>query len=280
SEVGVNGRDAWPPGVAELAKAVGDVVAPEWEGSVEICGVPGEEYAYAGAIDALDFLTLKCTPSAPHHVILTPSMISGYQTVFAFLLRLLRAEEALSRVILSKWWRDQHRIPAQPRIRRAWEVEDDFASTAYEGDYKSGLELMHLSQVFVTGLMRYAFGVGVGEVWAPFRKALDIVAARNHGARHNATDDVDVEATRIADSITDLSSLHALHAQHMDRMNSRLFLKRNQAPVRKIIDGMVQICLDFARMAAAPTPGASTRFTVNRNKDARMRELCGAFKLR
>ncbi|KAI9509181.1 hypothetical protein F5148DRAFT_1283248 [Russula earlei] len=125
--LGLAERDSWPPGGSDLSyylrtvivdslesliKLTGGELLEEFEGRRRIfmegeyrlgfairdlpAGSGRERWLNASSIEALDFLLMDYKPPPPLDVVITPGVLSKYQRIFSFILRLLRVQNALA----------------------------------------------------------------------------------------------------------------------------------------------------------------------------------------
>ncbi|KAJ3038511.1 hypothetical protein HK097_003152, partial [Rhizophlyctis rosea] len=208
-----------------------------------------------------EHLTIRYTPPSPHSLILTPSIMQSYEEIFRFLVLLIQTESSLKRVIRSSWWRNVRYGGRNWRSsgRRGRTAQNDYFEESLYGveewdpeETKAGLRLLRFGRGFVGGVMRYVFETGVGEVWEGFREALDLVAVRirdgDGQGKSKVRGEVETEVEKIAKSVTDLEGLYRTHVGVVDEMRRRVLVGRQMEPVRKIVEGLCEICGEFERV--------------------------------
>jgi hypothetical protein len=160
-------------------------------------------------------IVLQFKPVAPLEILFTESSLAKYQSIFAFLLKLVRADEALSRISLSKSWKLKEK-----KKRKFIEFTDHEIEMIYG--------LKHKMTAFLKGLQTYALFVGVHGVYSEFQAC--VAAFLDQSSEYHT-----------------ISELDRLHQGALDRIHYRLFLRHKQEPVLKLVFGLLQLILDFSR---------------------------------
>ena len=162
------------------------------------------------SIYALDFLRLQYTAPAPLDAIFTPGSMQRYDDIFRCLLRLLRVLEVTTRLKRDSCHRQQG---------------------ANEAAARYALQAHH----FMSSLLSYILDVGIEAPWKAFLCSLDGVE-RTLNAGY-------VPNRRRSDDIVGLGSLRDMHNDCLDTIRTRLFLKRKQEKVRKLIEEVLAAIL-------------------------------------
>ncbi|KAJ3039087.1 hypothetical protein HDV00_012645, partial [Rhizophlyctis rosea] len=265
--------------------------------------------------------TLRLTPPSPHNLILTPTLMQTYERMFAFISGLLRTEAALKRVMNSLWWkrlryRGRDWKGLLRRVRRGGsglgggyygDGEDREEHSLFgvekweEGETRAGLKFMRYARAFVEGMVRYVFDVGVEGVWGAWEGCVDLIAGRLRdvgGGEHDRErgvegrkkgderSETEVEAERLANGVRDLESLYRVHVGVVRNLEGRLVLSPQQEPVRKIVEGLCDMCGEFekiVRVRCGELPKGSLLKVGGGAAGAvdekfLVRELCGKFE--
>ncbi|KDQ31404.1 hypothetical protein PLEOSDRAFT_1111793 [Pleurotus ostreatus PC15] len=159
-------------------------------------------------IEALDFLYMDYKPPHPLDVIITPDVLSKYQRVFAFLLRLLRVQCA---------------IQAAFRMMR----RDTLFPTLTPSN-KLLLHCRFVMQSFVSAVSEYAYDTVIGGNFDPFLATL--------------TPDIDPTIAGFAD----IFALSRVHSALLDDILSALLLRSGQRNVGDLLRHALEYVLEFA----------------------------------
>ncbi|RDB16899.1 Gamma-tubulin complex component 3 [Hypsizygus marmoreus] len=124
------------------------------------------------SIEALDFLYMDYKPPHPLEVLITPEILSKYQRMFAFILRLMRVESALGALFRMTRSTSKPLFPTLVSAR------------------KHLLHFRFVAQSFVSTLSSYVFDTAIGGNFDPFiaqltegKKFTDVFAlAKSHSA--------------------------------------------------------------------------------------------------
>lgn len=165
------------------------------------------------ALPALDFLRLQYVPPVPLNLIITSTSLEKYDTIFRFLLRLLRILYVVSN------------LPRQ---------YTDNASRQFR------LEAHH----FVTVLAKYVFETGIGSHWDTFDVFVSSIETRM-----NDEDEAGEYGTRVVEGI---SSIRDEHDQCLEGIMFSLFLRRRQRKIIALVDEIFEHILLFAKKQSRP----------------------------
>lgn len=228
--LGARNEQRWPPASSELRLTVMDVLietyradypsasakmnAKELPGglSFSIRELPEHEIDRVmdpSSIYALDFLRLQYSAPAPLNAILTSASMQVYDSVFRQLLRVqrvLHVTTALTREMANR----THTHGAALHQTR-------FARQAH---------------AFTTTLLSHMMDLGICSPWRTFMRTLGIV-------ERSLQDEVNAMPTSLED-------LEQMHTAYLDRIRSRLFLRRKQEKVRLAIEDVLSALLKGA----------------------------------
>jgi hypothetical protein len=236
--LGAKTEQRWPPASSELRLTLAGVVSETYHESTSrrsatVKELPGgmsfsirelsdaeiDRVMDAGSVYALDFLRLQYTPPPCLDVILSSSSLQTYDNVFRFLLRLLRVLHVATSL--------KHEF----LLRRSTRGELRPGSTS--------LGFACKAHQFISVLMSHVMDVGVEEPWRLLQSSLDGVQQML---------DSDDEKTSHAKhcALVGLESVRQLHDQCLDRIRSRLFLRRKQEKLRFGIESVLSSILKAA----------------------------------
>ncbi|KAL4255291.1 Spindle pole body component [Pleurotus pulmonarius] len=159
-------------------------------------------------IEALDFLYMDYKPPHPLDVIITPDVLSKYQRVFAFLLRLLRVQCA-----------------SQAAFRM---IRKDTLFPTLTPSNKLLLHCRFVMQSFVSAVSEYAYDTVIGGNFDPFIATL--------------TPDIDPTAA----GFSDIFALSRVHSTLLDDILSALLLRSGQRNVGDLLRQALEYVLEFA----------------------------------
>ncbi|KAF9112396.1 hypothetical protein BGX27_003438 [Mortierella sp. AM989] len=238
------------------------------------------------ALEALDFLYLDYKAPRPLRLLFfTPEAFDKYTRLFTFQLRLARVDATLKQVYQQLRIRQkafnglsvsstankgrhrqsqqkQHQQQTQQRLR-GWQME---------------MKMLHQfrfeAQQIFDGFRGYITDVALGSTWNIFIQRLEIVKARienriisSHSgsgedqefdSKAHTSDHVDPDADADAESdgqedhntpdeLCDLAALHDYHNYILDRMLLQSLLKRKQAPILKVVYGILNCILKLSQ---------------------------------
>ncbi|KAH7371445.1 Spc98 family-domain-containing protein [Pyrenochaeta sp. MPI-SDFR-AT-0127] len=161
------------------------------------------------ALAALDFLRLQYVPPPPLNLVITSLALEKYDTIFKFLLRLLRMLFVVSHL---------------PR-------------------YYSNLESRQLrmeAHHFVTVLAKYVFQTGIAEHWNEFDSFVTTIETRLRD--EDAAGEI---GTRVTEGI---ASLRDAHDKCLDSILFSLLLRRRQRKIMSLVEEIFDHILLFAKL--------------------------------
>ncbi|KAM0790669.1 hypothetical protein ACM66B_004528 [Microbotryomycetes sp. NB124-2] len=202
------------------------------------------------SLEALDFLFVNYRVPSPLDLILTPSVMRKYHGVFKHLLRLLRVE-----CIVRQIWQTVH---------KPFSGEGDKKTQLLLAqDPEARILLINLSfevQNLVTSLCSYSFDCAVDNNFQSFMKALSKIESASmqsmRGQRSTSADDDSAEDDDSVDEPDDydpghqswnLDSLSLVHQEFLSRVEKGLMLKRAQAPLKQLVEGILVIVMNLGR---------------------------------
>ncbi|CAG8520510.1 12905_t:CDS:10, partial [Acaulospora morrowiae] len=207
------------------------------------------------SLEALDFLYLEYKAPYPINVIITPNVLQKYNTLFTFLLRVLR----LSIV-----------------VRHIYRLSHDRCNPVDNSDeLAENIKLMHRfqfeAQQFVFTLHGYMFDIAISATWKHFMKRLNKISEesefelpREHlwgrtsnsdaasyydGQSDTRSEEVDdePEGDAVEGDVKDLESLRAYHEHVLDRMFWQCLLETKQKPLAEFLNRILKVILEFAQ---------------------------------
>ncbi|KAJ3823716.1 gamma-tubulin complex, DGRIP91/SPC98 component protein [Lentinula raphanica] len=164
-------------------------------------------------VEALDFLYMEYKPPQPLDVIITPDVISKYQRVFSFLLRILRV---------------QHAIHAVYRMSTS---EDPCIFVTLASARKMVLHFRFMAQSFISNLIGYVYDTAIAGNLDPF------LAELKGTAIHPDTTHAD---------FSDVFTLAEAHSQIMDSVLTACLLRGSQKIAGGTLRDALELVLDFA----------------------------------
>ncbi|KAI1317327.1 hypothetical protein EDD11_008696 [Mortierella claussenii] len=228
----------------------------------------------ANALEALDFLYLEYKAPRPLRLLFfTPNAFEKYTRLFTFQLRLMRVDASLKRiygqlrarqkmaVVLQKTSRTASLGQCHPALAEEMRVLHRFRFEAH--------------QVF-KAIQGYVADVAMNTTWRRFMQRMSTVQARvehqiimsrrSDSDPHlesnytdfealtlDADDNLSTAAAAAADQglqdscLEDLAALQQFHDRVLDQMLSRSLLKRRQAPVLKVVHGILSSILKLSQ---------------------------------
>ena len=237
----VGSRETWPPASSELRLALMGVLSESFytsalyasiiaEGTTDDLEVSKDKGELPGQLNfairqlnepemekimdpdslyALDFLRLQYIPMSPLHLVISSVALEKYDSIFKFLLRLLRMVFVIAHLPRSN-------IDLESRLFR--------------------LEAHH----FVTALSTYIFHTGIAEHWDTFETYVTTIETSL------AEED---EGGELGSRVTSgLESLKSAHEQCLDSIMFSLLLRRRQKKVMTLLEEIFDHILLFAKM--------------------------------
>ncbi|KAF8639530.1 hypothetical protein AX17_001435 [Amanita inopinata Kibby_2008] len=185
------------------------------------------------SIEALDFLYMDYKPPRALAVLITPDILSKYQRVFGFILRLMRVTHAIKAV---------HRMSRSP------------SKPLFQTLAKSRKLLLHfrfVAQSFVANLSAYVFDIVIGGNFDPFIGRLTATAAAASSTPPSPSSPTVAarplprpEATR--ERFRDVFSLSNDHSELLDNILSACLLRSGQREVGDILRQSLELVLEFS----------------------------------
>ncbi|KAJ3857634.1 gamma-tubulin complex, DGRIP91/SPC98 component protein [Lentinula lateritia] len=173
----------------------------------------GHTNAWANPLRAaLDFLYMEYKPPQPLDVVITPDILSKYQRIFSFLLRILRVQHALHAVLRMS-------TSASPYI---------FGTLA--SSRKMLLHFRFIAQSFVANLVEYVYDTAIAGNLDPFLARLEEKEV-NSGTTHTRYSDV--------------FSLAEAHSGVMDDILTACLLRSGQRIAGGALRDSLELVLDF-----------------------------------
>ncbi|KAI9691402.1 MAG: hypothetical protein M1820_009674 [Bogoriella megaspora] len=186
------------------------------ERDIEKCVEPNSLYA-------LDFLRLQYTPPPPLDSVVTPTSLEKYDTIFKFLLRIVRVRWVVEQQLSSP-------LSSLPRIARN-SARPSVSASQLRLRFK--FEALHV----VTTLCDYFLGVGTSKPWTEFETYIRDLELRL--AHPNYLD-------RERSSGASVPGLRNAHDAMLERVLGSLFLKRRHAKVMDALERVLSTVLNFA----------------------------------
>lgn len=238
--LGVREGQRWPPASSELRltlmgvlnetyRSEGKILAhrrktKEMPGglSFSVRELPDEQIDRvldSGSIYALDFLRLQYTAPPALEAVLTPASMQAYDSIFRFLLRLLRVLHVTTR------------LHEQARSSRGTRSQGGSPIT---GVAEFAIEAHQCLSVLISHFM----DLGITAQWRPFTAALSAV--------ESALDDNTERRRGNGDEIIGLDGLRQLHENCLGRIRSRLFLRRKQEKLCTAVEDVLTAVLRCA----------------------------------
>ncbi|PPQ70803.1 hypothetical protein CVT25_000030 [Psilocybe cyanescens] len=173
-------------------------------------------------IEALDFLYIDYKPPHLMEILISPGILSKYQRMFTFILRLFRVESALK----SLFRMSTHR---------------NIANSLFPTLSQSRKLLLHfrfVSQAFVSSLSGYVFDTAIGGNFDPF---LALLSGR--GAGTNYANDADPAPKYTG--FSDVFELAQRHSALLDDILSACLLRSGQRGVGDLLRHCLELVLEF-----------------------------------
>ncbi|KAI0066235.1 hypothetical protein BV25DRAFT_1913006 [Artomyces pyxidatus] len=244
--LGLSERDSWPPGGADLSYYLRTVIVESLESSGQRVmddisdhessnvkegqalilaeaesrlgfairdlpiGSGRERWLNPCSIEALDFLLMDYKPPHPLDVIIAPDVLSKYQRIFSFVLRLMRVKNALASLFRMTRKRTEPLFPT------------------LVASNKLLLRFRFIAQNFVEALTSYVADTAV-------RGNFDTFLA------HVAPE---VEGTRQS-SFPDVFALSELHSSMLDDVLSACLLRSSQRAATDLLKASLELVLDL-----------------------------------
>ncbi|KAG0254885.1 hypothetical protein BG011_005446 [Mortierella polycephala] len=215
----------------------------------------------ANALEALDFLYLDYKAPRPLRLLIfTPSAFEKYTRLFAFQLRLTRIDSTLKNVFRKLRTRQK----SLSSISSAGSYGD--GEQQYLQALKVEMDMLHRfrfeAQQIFSGFRGYIMDVAMGETWKQFMDRLRNVQAGLEDRILNCAESLDDDGDDDSDSdvddhldeggeLKDLAALNRYHDYILDRMLLQSLLKLKQAPILKVVHGILNSILRLARFVSS-----------------------------
>lgn len=221
-------------------------------------------------------------------LIFTPSAFEKYTSLFTFQLRLARVGAAMKLVYRHLRTR-QKLISAMPPslAQNASSPNVEQVRTQLQVEMRMLHQFRFEAQQIFDGLQGYIVNVAMGQTWEAFMDRLRkvqhrleerIVSGSSSTSVHSTGCQEDVEeGVSGFDKLGDLVSLRNEHDQVLDRMLLQSLLKRKQAPILKIVHGILNCLLRFFQMVNHKFPLSDlTDLTSLLSEEEDVEEVAGA----
>ncbi|TFK54366.1 hypothetical protein OE88DRAFT_1675979 [Heliocybe sulcata] len=162
---------------------------------------------------ALDFLYMEYKPPHPLDILITPDVITKYQRMFAFLLRLMRVENAIR------------------SLYRMTRKQSEPLFPTFSSSNKLILHFRFVAQSFVTVLATYVFDTAI-------RGNFDVLFSRLSSA-----------SMPDKESFPDVFALAEYHSTVMDDVLSACLLRSRQKGAGDLLRGCLEYVLDLCNLA-------------------------------
>ncbi|KAF9143867.1 hypothetical protein BGX30_014455 [Mortierella sp. GBA39] len=218
----------------------------------------------ANALEALDFLYLDYKAPRPLRLLIfTSSAFKKYTRLFNFQLRLARVGAAMKQVYRHLRSR-QKLIAAMPSL-----LHSNTSPKIQQAQAQLQVEMRILhqfrfeAQQIFDGLQGYIVNDAMGQTWEAFMDRMKdvqrcvedrIVTCSSSSSLANSADcqedqDEDEDESGF-DELGDLASLRDEHDEVLDQLLLKSLLKRKQAPILKIVHGILNCLLRFFQMVS------------------------------
>ncbi|KAF2207799.1 hypothetical protein CERZMDRAFT_114977 [Cercospora zeae-maydis SCOH1-5] len=226
--VGATKDQRWPPASSELQLSLMGLLADASNSehtssnqtsllSFAIRELPEEEIERVldpHSIHALDFLKIQYTAEPPLDAVITTASLKQYDIIFRFLLKLLRLLHVTTEL--------------------PWTVP----SSRWESTRPERLSFSHQAREFVVVLAEHVMSIGITPPWQNF------IATLTSLDRDLQLED---ERGKFATKATiDIEGLRSLHETCLDRIRSRLFLKKKHQRLYRGIEDVLSSILKCA----------------------------------
>ncbi|KAF9156683.1 hypothetical protein BG015_002887 [Linnemannia schmuckeri] len=217
----------------------------------------------ANALEALDFLYLDYKAPRPLRLLIfTPSAFEKYTCLFTFQLRLARVGAAMKQIYRLLRTR-QKLIAAMPSLLHSSTLpKAQQAHTHLQVEMRVLHRFRFEAQQIFDGLQGYVVNVAMGQTWEAFMGRLKDVQRRVEERIVSGSSSSTAFVGRDGDreegeeegeegeieELGDLASLRDEHDQVLDQMLLQSLLKRKQAPILKIVHGLLNCLLRFFQM--------------------------------
>ncbi|KAI8378405.1 Spc98 family-domain-containing protein [Blakeslea trispora] len=196
------------------------------------------------SVDALDFLNLTYQANYPLSMVITPTILSKYNRVFRFLLKLTRVQTVAKRMYTSLRNTHWFHIDTRDRIFR----------------YRFQLEQ------FMNGLQSYVYDAVIQNTWHPFMQHV-------RAMKSNHSDDY-------VSAMMEPQAFREYHEHVLDCILFQCFLKQSQARIMQVLVPILQDILLFGVVLDDYASNAATPVTINQEEklEIRCRKLFDQFQ--
>ncbi|KAJ7077325.1 gamma-tubulin complex, DGRIP91/SPC98 component protein [Mycena belliarum] len=179
------------------------------------------------SIEALDFLYMDYKAPHPLDLLITPDILSKYQRMFTYLLRIMRVEHALSSVFRM----------CRPAARPLFPT--------LSASQKLLLHLRFIAQAFVARLGHYVRNTAIGGNFRPFLGHLQMQVDLVHGGEHDEAQS----------AFLDVFALSRAHAALMDDVLSACLLRSAQRAAGDSLRQALELVLELAVLVGQRATG-------------------------
>ncbi|KII92345.1 hypothetical protein PLICRDRAFT_172448 [Plicaturopsis crispa FD-325 SS-3] len=170
------------------------------------------------SIEALDFLYMDYKPPHPLGILISPEILSKYQRMFAFILRMMRVENVIRSLF------------------RMTRKRTDPLFPTLSSSNKLLLHFRSLSHLFVNTLSSYVFDIVIG---GHFDNFLQRLSAEQNPSLHREG----------SAGYSDVFALADAHSNVLDEILSACLLRSGQRAVGDVLRGALEIVLEFGILA-------------------------------
>ncbi|KAF9397229.1 hypothetical protein BGX21_009085 [Mortierella sp. AD011] len=229
------------------------------------------------ALEALDFLYLDYKAPRPLRLLFfTPEAYEKYTRLFTFQLGLARVDASLKQIYQQLRMRQKSHlsfstISTSDRSHlRSQQKQEQKHQEKFQG-WQIEMAILHQfrfeAQQIFEGFRGYITDVALGSTWHTFIQRLEIVQARIENriltsysgpeddqqfdpkayTDDSVDGDTDDDDHMTPDGLCDLAALHEYHDYILDRMLLQSLLKRKQAPILKVVHGILNCILKLSQ---------------------------------
>ncbi|KAG8814874.1 hypothetical protein FRC17_000938 [Serendipita sp. 399] len=206
------------------------VTEAEWRLGFAIRDLPTDEgrdeWLNPSSIAALDFLYLEYKPPLPVGALITSTILSKYQRIFTFLLRLLRVD-TVSRGLF-------HTLHKGPPI-----FEDNIAALYLLRRFR------FQTHAFISILTSYVFDTVIGAQFDGFMTRLDEIDHMHDARRRerNEREDEDLDLQDTLKPVADVFEIMADHSRTLDKILGGCLLRIQQRAISEVLQDILSTVL-------------------------------------
>ncbi|KAJ7352355.1 gamma-tubulin complex, DGRIP91/SPC98 component protein [Mycena albidolilacea] len=193
------------------------------------------------SIEALDFLYMDYKPPHPLDILITPEILSKYQRMFTYLLRIIRVEHALAAVFRM----------CRPAARPLFPT--------FTPSNKLLLHFRFIAHAFVSTLSEYILDTAIGGNFDPFLASLSLSQPAYDG--HSL-------------GFSDVFALAKAHSALMDDVLSACLLRSSQRAAGDLLRQALELVLEFAVLVGERKTGRLEEYEAA----PRLGDLAGRFR--